>query len=310
MLRRSDWRIKAALQKIISLLPAGHHIHFAFQKYVSRNLRLTDFTLQDRLDHVSRHLHAYRTRSGGELPEKVLEIGTGWYPLVPLGLYLCGAKSVTTVDLRPHFRPDLWYTMIRRLAEWDAEGRLEVALPEMDRQRWGEIKGFSLDGDLAGLLKRLPIRFCIGDATRLDLEAGSMDLIFSNNVFEHIPRRILLPILKENRRLLRPSGILSHYIDLTDHYFYSDPAIHPWHFLKYSPRQWSRIENRFQSQNRLRVGEYRSLFAEAGLQILSEENEAGDPEVLRLAILHPDFQDLPFDETLVRYSHIVAGLRR
>ena len=68
-------------------------------------------------------------RSGFQVEGKsVFELGTGHLPIVPIGFFLCGAKSVYTVDL--HRRMDIrllkkvlaWFaTNLPILSAWDTE---------------------------------------------------------------------------------------------------------------------------------------------------------------------------------------------
>jgi SAM-dependent methyltransferase len=56
-----------------------------------------------------------------------------------------------------------------------------------------------------------------GLASLKEIASGSVDFIFSQAVFEHIRKNDFLPILKEVRRILKPTGISSHVADLRDH---------------------------------------------------------------------------------------------
>lgn len=88
----SKWILKAVVQKVISFLPFSHKINFWFQKHITKGVNLSDEHFKDKLTHCSDHIYFYRQHS--DLQNKVvLEIGTGWYPVVPIGLFLCGPKK-------------------------------------------------------------------------------------------------------------------------------------------------------------------------------------------------------------------------
>ncbi|MCK4816222.1 class I SAM-dependent methyltransferase [bacterium] len=50
-----------------------------------------------------------------------------------------------------------------------------------------------------------------------DIPDESVDVVFSQAVFEHIRKKDFLPTLKELHRILKPTGSSSHEIDLRDH---------------------------------------------------------------------------------------------
>lgn len=53
------WYLKAIPQKMLSVLPGGSLIHQWMQRRVASSLEITDFLLEDRLAHASRHLAAW-----------------------------------------------------------------------------------------------------------------------------------------------------------------------------------------------------------------------------------------------------------
>jgi Methyltransferase domain len=52
-----------------------------------------------------------------------------------------------------------------------------------------------------------PARFLVGDATKLELPTGSIDLVTSEDVFEHIPAATLPRLVENMARWLRPVGL-------------------------------------------------------------------------------------------------------
>ena len=66
----------------------------------------------------------------------------------------------------------------------------------------------------------------------LSLQKESVDFICSNNTFEHIPQEILRDILVEFKRVLHPNGLMSHFIDMSDHFAHFDSRITIYNFLQ------------------------------------------------------------------------------
>jgi SAM-dependent methyltransferase len=269
------WLLKAAAQKLLSALPGRLYDELLWR---AGSLRLSPAFLDDRLAHARRHAEAWRQFRPG-LPALSLEIGGGWVPVVPSGLRLLGFGRILSADLHNRFRSEARQQLRDALASGQSADFLaDPAFPEH----------VSLLGGLA------------------TLPGASVDFIFSNNTFEHIPRPELEALLGQCRRLLAPGGLMSHYIDMADHYSYFDPRISPWHFLRFSEAQWSWIENRIQSQNRLRLPQHRQLLAEAGFQLLAEERESGPADAYPRTKVHPDFQQFTEEENRVLYAHLLA----
>ena len=81
------------------------------------------------------------------------------------------------------------------------------------------------------------IRLNIGVARATKLPDGSVDLIFSTVVFEHIGADILSGLLTEFRRLASPDAVTSHYVGLADQYASFDRSITPFNCMRYTARQ-------------------------------------------------------------------------
>ena len=89
------WLIKSAIQRAISLLPASQTWNSLFQQNVTRSLELTESRFEARLDYCRLHLeHFLELQPQRARDFTALEVGTGWYRVVPVGLYLCGADFV------------------------------------------------------------------------------------------------------------------------------------------------------------------------------------------------------------------------
>ena len=95
------WLAKAALQNTISVLPRGVEVNGVLQRYGTRSVVMTPQRVVAKLARVGgRHLDHQRRFGPRPLPEtEVVEIGTGFAPLLPIGLYLAGARAVHTFDI-------------------------------------------------------------------------------------------------------------------------------------------------------------------------------------------------------------------
>ena len=95
------WVLKALVQKAISFLRYKHKINYLFQKYVTKGVQLSEYYFEDRLEHLRQHSSFYSKYKGKLNDIKMLELGTGWYPVIPLGFFLSGAQQIYTVDITP-----------------------------------------------------------------------------------------------------------------------------------------------------------------------------------------------------------------
>jgi SAM-dependent methyltransferase len=136
----------------------------------------------------------------------------------------------------------------------------------------------------AGIWYRAP-----ADAAATGLPRASVDALFSNSVFEHVPRQTILALLREAHRVLRPSGVTIHSVNCGDHYAYFDRSITPLNYLQYTDRQWKFWNNPLQFQNRLRPQDFLDLAREGGLSVTMCQYRAKDG---LLAIL-PSLQVAP-----------------
>ncbi len=116
--------------------------------------------------------------------------------------------------------------------------------------------GHAIDRRRLAFLQR-PIEDC-------GLKNGSVDLVVSNSVFEHLPD--VDAVLAELARITRRGGHGVHGIDTVDHRWYGDPSLHPYEFLTIDSKE--RIVH---GCNRLRLFEYRALFERHGFEILDHQ---------------------------------------
>lgn len=259
--------------------------------------------LADALDIIKTlRVHGYAI-DGADL----LELGSGWLPLIPLLLRCAGAKSVILTDtIRLMDRK-----LLERAAEYvianiqqveDATGvgsnviraRLAVALES----------GTTFDAALAkcGFRYLVPFR-------PEELASQSCDIILSRAVLEHVPERGLRQIMVEFRRIIRTTGAMYHFIDHSDHWEHHDKSISRINFLKYGNLTWKILSFPSGSyQNRLRRYQYIEIITASGFEIASERSstQPATIEALKTLPLAKRFRDIPAEELAILTSTIVA----
>jgi len=303
----ASWKIKAVVQKGISFLPASHKINYLFQKYITKGVILSDEYFYDRLGHAVFHAKAY-IKYKNTLPTSTLELGTGWYPVVPISMYLLGSNDVVTLDITPLTDKDKLVTTIKKYLD-------AIELKKVDQvflnipERIAKLKELLANADKLSqdeLLKALNITYLNADARKLPHKNESFDLIHSNNTYEHIYEPILKDIAKEFKRVQKPNGIQSHFIDMSDHFAHADGGITIYNYLKYTEAKWLRIDNSVQPQNRMRINQYRDLYKTVGLHILEEELRPGSISDLDKVTLSAPYNTFKKEDVAVSHGYIVS----
>ena len=293
-----DWRLKAAIQTLIGWLPQSEQLNYLLQRHLTRTLPISGRELAGQVAKAQRNVDAFRRLQPTPLSDAhIYEFGVGWDLLMPLVYYCMGVERQTVIDLKPLARVDL----IRDVAERLAEAAPDLALP-----RWPALP----DGDRStrelaatwGIDYRAP-----ADARDVDLPAGSIDMVTSCDVLEHVPIDDIGAVLAECRRILRDDGIMRIRIDYQDHYWYFDGRATPYNFLRFSPRAWRRYNPSLHYQNRIRHSELLDLVEEGGFTVLEDDHPAPtteDLEMLDATPLAPEFLSMPQTSVAIRFANL------
>jgi SAM-dependent methyltransferase len=236
----------------------------------------------------------------------VLEIGTGWLPVLPLLYRMANAERVITVDLEPLADRRTLGHALRLIDDFlpQAAARAGIDLANFRRDTIVFDPRSTLQRTLAanGIDYRVPF-----DAERM--EANAADIVVSRTVFEHVPPPRLRSLLKRLRTVLKPGGVMIHEINMGDHFYMYDRSISPLNFLRYedSAWRWTHACNQLY-MNRLRRFEFLEMFAEAGFRILSASaitNEAAQESIRSMQVCSR-YRHLPADELSILNTTIVA----
>ncbi len=203
----------------------------------------------------------------------VMELGTGWLPIIPLLFHAAGNRLVLTD--------------VQRLMDDDTVRQARAVLRANAAAVAADL-GCAEETLLAGLDRPFDYEYRVPWSPG-DLPAASVDLIVSRTVFEHIPAALLDGYMEEFARILRPGGAMLHNIDNSDHWEHHDKSLSRLNFLRYEEGDWYwKLMSRCRSQNRLRHSDYVALFRRHGWTVLEEITEIdprslGDLETLPLA---------------------------
>src|SRR5271168_2608095 len=107
-----NWRAKGLIQASLSVLPGGGRVNDYLQKSVG-GLKKFECNINDKVgDWGCMMAYLGAVQRGDVEGRRILEIGTGWYPTLPMCLALAGAQRVYTVDLQRHLDSALTFRML------------------------------------------------------------------------------------------------------------------------------------------------------------------------------------------------------
>jgi SAM-dependent methyltransferase len=243
----------------------------------------------------------------GTLERKtVLEIGSGWEPLIPLLFSLCRAGRVYLTDLTCLLDKDT------------LRGAVQIFASNEDRI----LKTLNIDPlDFASTFQKEPssaadfleqhrfTNLAPCDCRHLDLPGSILDIVTSRSVFEHIPPSIIEEILRESYRLLKPGGLMCHFIDNSDHWEHGDKRITRVNFLRFGDRAFRLTHlNSLNYHNRLRHTEYVEMLQKCGFELLRAERTIDARSLAAIATLPlaPRFQRFDAEELATVDSRLLA----
>lgn len=261
-----NWKAKGILQGGLALLPCGSQCNYLLQRTVGTlrsDLRVTDVFFED----VTVLFERIARLNPEPRISRLLEIGTGHLPVFPLCLALAGFRNIFTGDITRHLRASAVRRTLQALEKHlDHPAFRHFATQEQVYENYHRLMRADSILSAAGITYLAPF-----NAAATQWPAESMDLIASNNVFEHVPVPGLVAMFAEAKRLLRPGGHVLHCVNCGDHYAYSDNSISQLNYLQFSETQWNRWNNSLQYQNRLRPIDFIEMADNGGLQIESAE---------------------------------------
>src|SRR5579872_3181261 len=154
----AKWIVKAVAQGALSFVPKGESLKCYLQERVTRTVTLGEAEFEYKLGLAAKHYANYLRAGGREGSFTALELGTGYYPILPIGLWVCGARLVRTVDKLPLASPARMRKTLELFARYAADGRLQQFLPQAREERVRELPEVRADGAVPG------VDLLVGDA--------------------------------------------------------------------------------------------------------------------------------------------------
>jgi hypothetical protein len=298
------WQLRCAVGAAKSLLP--------FQNQLRRLKRSVlppapDATYENAISGGGHHIAAFRREGLPVKGQTFLEIGSGWFPIIPMMFRMVGAERVYLTD--PHRLLDrngiLGAAGFLRDRKASVAERLGIDPAQVEDVVEG-LDGLELDQMMEELGFTYLAPFEIGvDSVLL------VDGVFSQTVLEHIPPATIEDIVEGLKGSLPSGTVMSHGIDNTDHRSHRDNRLGRFDFLRYSETTWRMLcLNPQDYTNRLRHSEYVDLFERCGCQVRVERKYASKQEIEEVMgmQLWGRFREAPADDLAVAWSHLVCRL--
>lgn len=301
-----DWRVKGIVQKILSLTPGGLWINDRLQRSLG-GLRHFEKNIETKVQDWLGIMHLLEQTHYDPEGKEILEVGTGWYPTLPICFSLANVRRCVTYDRSRHLDPDLTHRMVHALR------RHLPSVAQASRRGLSEVESEwrALDSarSLSLLLERARIDYVApADASRMDLPGHSLDLVYSNSVLEHVPGTLILAIMRETHRTLRPGGVALHSVACNDHYAHFDRTISFVNYLRFNEADWKLWNNSLNYQNRLRAPDFLRLAEAGGLEIATVQTaiRPGSLEALSRMRVAPEFSAYEPSDLAITSVNFVA----
>ncbi len=228
---------------------------------------------------------------------RVLEIGSGWFPITPMLFYVLGARHIVLTDIR-HYMDEGTFRTARDHILNKAE-KIAAAL---------EINRADISAALEKATKPADLNFEYKVPFKAEaLPDGAIDLIVSRTVLEHIPTEVLSRLVPAWLRILSDRGLMAHAIDMSDHFEHTDKKISRINFLRYRENTWRLVNTISDHQNRLRYPQFQKMFLDSGAQIVTAEHKVCQrtlDEIKTLKLAAP-YDSMEPDEIATLTSYVI-----
>jgi len=277
------WRIKILAKIILSRLPMAYSVFRRLGVFRHGDMHRPSYAISVVMGHVE--------KLGGQqkfVNAVCMELGPGDSLASALIAHALGARTTYLIDVDAAADRDLG--MYREIAV----GLKQMGLPATD-----------LDGihSVEDMLDRVGgVYLTDGLASLRSIPAGSVDLLWSHAVLEHVRLQDLEAFFAELRRVASPQARMSHRIDFMDHLGGS------LNNLRFSENIW---ESEFMARsgfytNRVRSSQMRTMIERAGFQLSSVEEGLWDTVPLDSKKMAAPFRNLSEHDLRTHYIDVIA----
>ena len=279
------WWAKVSAKIVLSKLPVPYRTFEKLGMFRHGDMMDTGYALQVFESHRAR-----LPSDGAVQGLSCLELGPGDSLASALIGAAHGAAHIELVDAGDFARRDL--PAYKQLAA-DLRAR-GLSVPDIEGAQHME-----------QMLKLLNARYRTNGLKSLrEIPDNSIDFIWSQAVLEHVRHSEFDATLAELARILRPTGIASHRVDLQDH------LAHSLNNLRFRHEQWEApwmASSGFYT-NRIRFSDMLKRFQSAGFDVQVNEVDRWATLPIKRSRLQPEFARLDDEELRVRGFSVTMTL--
>lgn len=222
----------------------------------------------------------------------IIEIGSGWLPIMPYFFkYKLKVKSIFTYDINKHYKKN---AILEFNDVFEKEYKCNIEIEKNNNYNLPD-----------GIYYR-PSKNIINETI------PKADVIFSRYVLSHATEKDVVGMHEKFIKTFPKGTLIIHFISPSDLRQHGDKSISLQDFLQYSSEEWSRIQTKFDSHNRMRLPNFIDIFKKLGLEIVYLTYESSKPDSLNLKLfkkleLHNDYKN--FSEEELTAGNIVIALK-
>jgi SAM-dependent methyltransferase len=279
------WWLKLAVKLMVSRFPLGYAVWHRINLFVHGEMDKPAYAYGV----FQRHLK----QSGFNIKGKVvMELGPGDSLFSAITAKAFGAEKTYLVDIGPYASADMdryyAYCALLNQEKLDVSDLLE-GVNDLD-SLMRKVNGFYLTEGLQSL-KSIPDQ--------------SVDFIFSHAVLEHVSRETMMLFISETARILKPDGVCSHTVDLTDHLGGN------LNNLRFQEKIWesSTFTRAGFYTNRIRHCEFVDIFEHCGYDIKIPRIERWALMPTPVSSMVSQFRIFPTDELRIKGFDVIGKVR-
>ena len=302
------WRLKSFQFKLFSALPGGTRIYNFAQDHITKSTHASGPRVDQKINvglefwdwlkrqNISEHL----------VQGRLLDIGSGWHPTIPLLWHSFGNNHQTLADICPNMNGRQVADTIKYFREvvenpnWSHRAALK-RIPEMPA---------ITDSDATSALKPLGIRYEAPYGDYLQQQPNHFDMVICTQVLQHIPKVVHLAIFKELFHCMKPGGLFHATVHFVGQFRSPDLRKGQYEHLTPSPAIWNGwINSSLMSFNRLKAPDYRETLEQSGFRIREFKlvgPTAEDLAELKRTKVHPSFSHYSEQDLATRGVFFVA----
>jgi hypothetical protein len=239
-----NWKLKAILYKIFSIFRLQYTFYF-IQKYITKRSKVDIKKINNLWIYHTDSIQANNVKS-------ILEVGAG--------------KSLE----QNIFISYTFENLIKQTAI-DINEMIDFSLVNQASEQISKILKLKNKGQVENL-KQLKDKYNIDYIAPYNLENlknsdVKFDMSISTTALEHFTIPDLKKYLENLKIILTNKGLVSSIIDYSDHYSHTDQNISSLNYLSFTSEEWSKYNNLYLYQNRLRHQDYTKIFKASGYKI-------------------------------------------